>query len=68
MNTTVGKHNWKIDWEIIECSFEERAAILEYEAGYTRYEAEQMAAQMQGYSNKAALKKHIQELKAGEVH
>ena len=64
MNTIVGK----IDWEIIECSFEERAAILEYEAGYTRYEAEQMAAQMQGYSNKAALKKHIQELKAGEVH
>ena len=64
MNTTVKK----LDWELIDCSFEERAAILEYEAGYTRYEAEQMAAQMQGYDNKAALKRHIQEIKANGTH
>jgi len=54
------------DWVILEDQYEERAAILEYDAGYTRYEAEQLAAQMHGFQNKAALKRHVQELKAKE--
>jgi hypothetical protein len=54
----------KDDWRIIDDCFEERAAILEYDAHFSRYEAEQKAAQMMGYSNKSVLKKHVQELKA----
>jgi len=52
------------DWKLIEDLFEERAAILEYDAGYTRYAAEQSAAQQMGYANKADLKIHIQKIKA----
>jgi len=52
------------DWEIIDESFEERAAILEYDAHFSRYEAEQKAAQMMGYTNKSELKNYVQELKA----
>jgi len=52
------------DWSLLEDHYEERAAILEYDAGYTRYEAEQLAAQMYGFENKSALKKHVQKLKA----
>jgi hypothetical protein len=54
------------DWALLEDHYEERAAILEYDAGYTRYEAEQLAAQMYGFENKSALKKHVQKLKAKE--
>ena len=54
-----------LDWRIIEDRFEERSAILEYDAGYPRYEAEQLSAQQMGYANKADLKAKIQELKAG---
>jgi len=57
--------NTKTDWETLECSFEERAAILEYDAGYSRYTAEQLAAQQAGFNNKADLKQEIQRLKAG---
>lgn len=49
----------------LDYAFEERAGILEYDAGYERYNAEQIAAQMYGFENKAALKKRVQELKAG---
>lgn len=52
------------DWVVLESSYEERAAILEYDAGYDRYTAEQLAAQMHGFSNKNELKAHIQKLKA----
>ena len=52
------------DWQLIEDLFEERAAILEYDAGYTHYAAEQTAAQQMGYTNKADLKAHIQKIKA----
>ena len=62
MSTTDGND----DWVLLEDQYEERAAILEYDAGYTRYEAEQLAAQMHGFENKAALKRHVQELKAKE--
>jgi len=62
MSTTDGND----DWVLLEDQYEERAAILEYDAGYTRYEAEQLAAQMHGFKNKAALKRHVQELKAKE--
>jgi len=55
------------DWKKLECSFEERAAILEYDAGYSHYEAEQLAAQMYGFDNKAAIKTYIQELKAKDL-
>jgi len=55
-------------WKSIESSFEERSSILEYDAQYPRYEAEQLAAQQMGYSNKAALKTHIQKLKAGIIN
>ena len=52
------------DWQLLDDYFEERAAILEYEANFNRYEAEQMAAQMYGFKNKADLKKRVQDLKA----
>jgi|SaaInl3SG_22_DNA_1037383.scaffolds.fasta_scaffold11466_6 hypothetical protein len=52
------------DWQLIEDRFEERSAILEYDASYPRYEAEQLAAQQMGYANKADLKTHIQKIKA----
>jgi len=52
------------DWERLEDAYEERAAILEYDAGYSTYLAEQKAAQMMGFDNKSKFKKHIQELKA----
>jgi len=55
----------KNDWEVLDDYYEERAAILEYDAGYSRYEAENLAAQMYGFDNKADLKAHIQKLKAG---
>ncbi|MBS9718498.1 hypothetical protein ACFFUT_09145 [Pseudohalocynthiibacter aestuariivivens] len=32
-------------------AFEERAAILEYDCGYSRKQAEDKAAQSQGYQN-----------------
>ena len=54
------------DGEVLDDYFEERAAILEYEAGYSRYDAEQLAAQLYGFENKAALKRRVQELKAKE--
>jgi hypothetical protein len=59
--------NYRIaEWELLEDMYEERCAILEYEACYSRYEAEQLAAQMYGFDNKADLKRHIQKLKAEE--
>lgn len=64
MSTTGG--NYRDDWVILEDQYEERAAILEYDAGYTRYEAEQLAAQMHGFENKSELKRHIQKLKAND--
>lgn len=51
-------------WWQLDDAFEERAAILEFDAGYSEYEAEQLAAQMYGFANKAELKAHIQKLKA----
>ena len=51
-------------WEEVEFDFEERAAMLEYDQGYDRYEAEQLAAQRLGFSNKASFKLYIQQLKA----
>jgi len=50
--------------EILDDCYEERAAILEYDAGYSRYNAEQLAAQMYGFKNKSDLKKWIQMQKA----
>jgi len=55
----------QLDWRIIEDRFEERSAILEYDAGYPRYEAEQLSAQQMGYANRADLKAKIQKMKAG---
>lgn len=60
-------HKLLNDWELLEDVFEERAAILEYDAHFTRYDAEQKAAQAYGFANKAELKKHIQILKAKEA-
>jgi len=54
------------DWQTLEDYYEERAAIFEYEAHMSRYEAEQLAAQMYGFANKAELKSYIQELKAND--
>lgn len=56
------------EWFILEDLYEERCAILEYDAGYSRYDAEQLAAQMYGFENKADLKQHIQKLKAEEAN
>ena len=36
-------------------AFEERAAIIEFDGGYTRHEAEDLAAQGQGYRDAAHL-------------
>jgi hypothetical protein len=49
---------------ILDDTFEERCAILEYDAGFTRYKAEQLAAQQMGFNNKSGLKIRVQELKA----
>lgn len=54
------------DWQTLEDYYEERAAILEYDAHMSRYEAEQFAAQLYGFANKAELKAYIQELKAND--
>lgn len=51
-------------WEDLEDNYEERAAILEYDAGFSRYAAEQAAAQQMGFKNKADLKAYVQKLKA----
>jgi len=59
------KQDYMNDPELLSDLFEERAAILEYDACYPRYTAEQLAAQQMGYKNKAELKRHIQKLKAG---
>jgi len=42
-------------------SFEERAAILEYDAGFSRADAEDRAAKAQGYSSFAHYKSTILE-------
>jgi hypothetical protein len=55
------------DWELLEARWEERAAILEFESDYSQFEAENLAAQLYGFHNKAHLKSHIQELKAKVV-
>jgi hypothetical protein len=60
MNTAVKL----MDWKLLDDLFEERAAIIEYDAGYSRWQAEQAAAQGFGFANKAELKSHIQSLKA----
>jgi hypothetical protein len=52
------------DWESLEYDWEERAAIREFDGGFSRYEAEQLAAQDLGFENKAAFKSHIQKMKA----
>ena len=52
------------DWQELEDTFEERAAINEYDENMTRWEAEQAAAQRLGFDNKSALKQYIQRLKA----
>jgi len=51
------------DWEKLDEKFEESAAILEYDAGRERYEAQQLAAQNLGFNNMADLKSHVQLLK-----
>lgn len=52
------------DPDNLDCMYEERAAILEYDAHYSRYQAEQRAAQMYGFDNKADFKRYIQKRKA----
>ena len=52
------------DWRVLEDLWEESVAILEYEASYNRYDAEQLASQLYGFSNKADFKSYIQQLKA----
>lgn len=54
------------DWQTLEDCYEERAAILEYDAYLPRYEAEQLAAQLYGFNNKSEIKAYIQELKAND--
>jgi hypothetical protein len=56
------------DWQLLEDMFEERAAILEFDAGYSCYEAEQLAAQMYGFANKSELKHHVQLLKSKDIN
>lgn len=44
----------EIDWEALREDFEERAGILEYDAGLPRAEAEFEACRMTGYRPAAA--------------
>jgi hypothetical protein len=52
------------DWQELDDQFEERAAIMEFDGGLSRYDAENRAAQQCGFENKAALKVFVQALKA----
>jgi len=52
-------------WQVDDL-FEERAAIIEFDAGWSKYDSEQMAAQMMGFTNKSDLKRYVQERKAFE--
>jgi len=54
------------DWELLDDIFEERAAMYEYEGEYTRFVAEEMAAQRLGFDNKWELKQYVQKLKANQ--
>lgn len=54
------------DWQLLDDLFEERAAIIEYDGQYSRFVAEEMAAQRLGFENKWQLKQHIQKLKANQ--
>jgi hypothetical protein len=58
----VSKYN---DWQELEGDFEERAAILEFDGGRSKREAEGVAAQGLGFKNKSEFKQYIQALKAG---
>jgi len=53
-----------LDGQTLDDLFEERAAILEYDAGRSRWEAETMAAQAYGFKNKFDLKQEVQRRKA----
>ena len=59
-----GYEKYATDWQHLEDIYEERSAILEYDAGYERYDAEQFSAQAMGFDNKAHFKSYIQYLKA----
>jgi hypothetical protein len=54
------------DYQLLDDLFEERAAILEYDGGLSRYQAEQKAAQVYGFKNKDDLKQRVQKLKASK--
>jgi hypothetical protein len=47
-------------------AFEERAAIVEYDAGMIRHEAEDFAAQLQGYPNVISFKAAVRKFGTGE--
>lgn len=47
-------------------SFEERAAIIEFDAGLPRRRAEDMAAQTQGYDNVIAFRAAVKSMQEGE--
>ena len=46
--------------------FEERAAIIQFDAGLSRRRAEDMAAQAQGYDNVIAFQKAVQAMQEGK--
>jgi hypothetical protein len=52
------------NWDILDDLYEERAAIFEYEAGYSFYEANNMSAQSLGFNNSSEFKSFIQAQKA----
>lgn len=54
------------DPKLLDDLFEERAAILEYDGGLSRYQAEQKAAQAYGFKNKDDLKRKVQKMKASK--
>jgi len=57
-----------MDWQLLDELFEERAAIMEYDGGLNRYEAEQRAAQCYGFKNKAELKATVQKGKQHDLY
>ena len=47
---------------LLRDAFEERAAILEYDAGYPREQAEKLAAKMYGFGSKYRLYHYCEDL------
>lgn len=65
------KYNIEVDEVVYDADlllelWEERAAILEYDSGYTREESEKLAANMYGFESKYRLINWVNDLKESQ--